>query len=89
MKRTNAGKQRKFLAARVLCGLLLGAYLTAGYCLPVVWGADNAEIHGKDVNIAPEATAASAWGYSTVASGDYATAWGVSYIDSTDPTKDQ
>ena len=31
MKRTGAGKQRKLLAARVLCGLLLGAYLTGGF----------------------------------------------------------
>ena len=38
MKTINAGKQRKFLAARILCGLLLGAYLTGGYCMPVAWG---------------------------------------------------
>ena len=25
-------------AARVLCALLLGAYLTAGYSMPVAWG---------------------------------------------------
>ncbi|MBO6265749.1 MAG: ESPR domain-containing protein, partial [Acidaminococcaceae bacterium] len=25
-------------AGRVLCGLLLGAYLTAGYSMPVAWG---------------------------------------------------
>ena len=35
MKRTSAGKQRKVSAARVLSGLLLGAYLAAGYCMPV------------------------------------------------------
>ena len=35
-------------AARVLCALLLGAYLTAGYSMPVVWGADGYVIRDGD-----------------------------------------
>ena len=29
---------KKQLAARVLCGLLLSTYLTGAYSLPVAWG---------------------------------------------------
>ena len=65
------------MAARVLCTLLLGTYLVGGYGEPVAWGADNAAIHGEDVTIDPGATAASAWGVGTTASGDYSTAFGV------------
>ena len=35
-------------AARVLCALLLGAYLTAGYSMPVAWGADGYVIRDGD-----------------------------------------
>ena len=70
-------RTKKYLAARVLCTLLLGTYLVGGYGEPVAWGADNAAIHGEDVTIDPGATAASAWGVGTTASGDYSTAFGV------------
>ena len=39
-------RTKKYLAARVLCTLLLGTYLVGGYGEPVAWGADNAAIHG-------------------------------------------
>ena len=71
-KRTN----KKMLAARILCTLLLGTYLTGGYGEPVAWGADNAAIHGEDVTIDPGATAASAWGVGAKASHNYSTAFG-------------
>ena len=77
MKRTNAGKQRKLLAARIVCALLLGSYLTGGYCMPVAWGADNegsAKVAGTS-NIT-NGTNASAWGDGTTASGVDATAFG-------------
>ena len=75
MKRTNAGKQRKLLAARVLCGLLLGAYLTGGYSMPAAWGATATN---ASVNVTEDSSgnASSAWGYITTASGNGATAWG-------------
>ena len=34
-------RNKKMLAARVLCTLLLGTYLVGGYGEPVAWGADN------------------------------------------------
>ena len=49
MKNANAGKQRKFLAAQVLCGLLLGAYLTAGYSMPAAWAVDSANVDASNV----------------------------------------
>ena len=71
-KRTN----KKMLAARVLCTLLLGTYLVGGYGEPVAWGADNAAIHGEDVTIDSGVTAASAWGMGAKAKGDASTAFG-------------
>ena len=44
---------KKQLAARVLCGLLLSTYLTGAYSLPVAWGApdgDGAKIQGDNIN---------------------------------------
>ena len=73
MKNTNAGKQRKFLAARIVCGLLLGAYLTWGYCMPVALGATGWKIQGPDADATE--TNASAWGSGT-ASGSGSTAFG-------------
>ena len=45
---------KKQLAARVLCGLLLSTYLTGVYSLPVAWGApgeitDDSYVAGKFV----------------------------------------
>ena len=63
-------------AARVLCTLLLGVYLTAGYSMPVAWGADGA-VHGVEVTFGDGySDTASAWGYYTQAKNTGATAWG-------------
>ena len=73
-------RTKKYLAARVLCTLLLGTYLTGGYgelighasdptvTGPVIKGSDDIKtwVGGKS----------SAWGGSTVADGWYATAFG-------------
>ena len=70
---------KKQLAARVLCGLLLSTYLTGAYSLPVAWGApagDGATIQGIGVSASVTADAASAWGSGTTADGDYSTAFG-------------
>ena len=69
---------KKQLAARVLCGLLLSTYLTGAYNLPVAWGhpdGDGAKIQGNSVTAS--GTESSAWGYKTPASGEDATAWGI------------
>ena len=55
-------------AARVLCALLLGAYLTAGYSMPVAWG--------TQVSTNEEGTR-SRWGTYAVAEAENSTAWGV------------
>ena len=64
-------------AARVLCALLLGAYLTAGYSMPVAWASpdgDGATIQGQGTSAG--GTLASAWGRDTRAVGFGSTAWG-------------
>ncbi|MBQ5345182.1 MAG: hypothetical protein J6F33_08315, partial [Acidaminococcaceae bacterium] len=58
-------------AARVLCALLLGAYLTAGYSMPVAWGAE-AQVRG---NVTLDGINSSAWGLGT-ATGWVSAAWG-------------
>ena len=72
MKRTSAGKQRKFLAARILCSLLLGMYLVSGYNLPVA--------RGEGVAIGNGATAShdtsTAVGNNAKATGENSTAVG-------------
>ena len=68
---------KKRLAARVLCGLLLSTYLTGAYSLPVAWGApdgDGAKIQGNSVNAS--GTESSAWGHFGKATGDYSMAFG-------------
>ena len=68
---------KKQLAARVLCGLLLSTYLTGVYSLPVAWGApdgNGAKIQGNSVTAS--GTASSAWGYYAKAYGNYTTAFG-------------
>ncbi|SFE35728.1 ESPR-type extended signal peptide-containing protein, partial [Succiniclasticum ruminis] len=75
-------------AARVLCALLLGAYLTAGYSMPVAWASpdgDGATIKGHGTSAG--GTLASAWGDCTNAIGYGATAWGQGTIagDTTHP----
>ena len=72
---------KKQLAARVLCGLLLSTYLTGAYSLPVAWGApdgDGATMQGY--NITASGDEATAWGVGAEASGDRATAWGVDTV---------
>ena len=64
-------------AARVLCTLLLGVYLTAGYSMPVAWASpagDGATIQGFETSASGDY--ASAWGDRTNAIGYGATAWG-------------
>ena len=72
MKRTSAGKQRKFLAARILCSLLLGMYLVSGYNLPVA--------RGEGTAVGPGASAghdsSTAVGKNANASGENSTAVG-------------
>ena len=66
-------------AARVLCALLLGTYLTAGYSMPVAWGTptgDGAVIQGNNAWVVPTAAYASAWGAWRQVRGDYSTAFG-------------
>ena len=74
---------KKQLAARVLCGLLLSTYLTGGFgqtafADPTGDGRiDGATIQGSGVTVSGNGeTTASAWGTITTASGDEATAWG-------------
>ena len=65
-------------AARVLCALLLGVYLTAGYSMPVAWGEGNpAVIQGAGGYVeTAKAQLASAWGAWRQVRGDYSTAFG-------------
>ena len=66
-------------AARVLCALLLGTYLTAGYSMPVAWGTptgDGAVIQGNNAYVVPTAAYASAWGAWRQVRGDCSTAFG-------------
>ncbi len=68
-------------AARVLCALLLGVYLTAGYSMPVAWGEDRVYhelyVHGLDTSVnSSYSDTASVWGYGTYAGATGATAWG-------------
>ena len=67
---------KKQLAARVLCTLLLGAYLVGGYGEPVAWGASATK---ASVNVTEDSSgdASSAWGDSTTASGNASTAFGI------------
>ena len=66
---------KKQLAARVLCTLLLGTYLVGGYGEPVAWGASATN---ASVNVSEDTSsnASSAWGENTTASSKRATAWG-------------
>ena len=79
------------LAARVLCTLLLGTYLTGGYGEQVAWGAsaESTQIfedgaHGDKSKVASawgskttaNNTASTAFGANTNASGEYSTAFG-------------
>ena len=73
MKIMNAGKNRKYLAARILCGLLLGAYLTGGYCMPV-GNASDPVVTGPVIKGTTDIKTwvygkASAWGGHTVSNG--------------------
>ncbi len=78
-------RTKKYLAARVLCTLLLGTYLVGGYGEPVAWGAGipAAQIYEDDGTEDPSGSVsgnsgkvASAWGVGATASGNGATAWG-------------
>ena len=76
-KRTN----KKMLAARVLCTLLLGTYLVGGYGEPVAWGADNegtAKVAGVKNDF--HGTDASAWGAGTKAYGRSSTSFGANTV---------
>ena len=79
------------LAARVLCTLLLGTYLTGGYGEQVAWGAsaESTQIfedgaHGDKSKVASawgsnttaNDTDSTAFGANTKASGEYSTAFG-------------
>ena len=67
---------KKQLAARVLCGLLLGMYFVGGYGQPVAW---SASANNASVNVTEDSSgdASSAWGDSTTASGIASTAFGI------------
>ncbi|MBO5587135.1 MAG: hypothetical protein J5899_00245, partial [Acidaminococcaceae bacterium] len=70
-------RTKKYLAARIVCSLVLGAYLVGGYCEPVAWGepeGNGAKIQGNSVTA--DATESSAWGHYAKASGKASTAWG-------------
>ena len=70
---------KKQLAARVLCGLLLSTYLTGAYSLPVAWGADNegtAKVSGSGNVFGTAVINVSAWGSNTKAERNNATAFG-------------
>ena len=78
MLKSRKTTHKKQLAARVLCGLLLGAYLTAGYCMPTAWGelSGDGMVEGKFIG---EVTNVTIRGYNVSAAYDndvYATAWG-------------
>lgn len=79
MKRTGAGKHRKSLAARVLCGLLLSVYL-AGGCGISIGHAEAPTENGPQMNgtidVKTLAGKSSAWGDQTTSGGVFATAWG-------------
>ena len=60
-------------AARVLCALLLGAYLTVGYSMPVAWGANKIV---NTVGATSQAETYSFWGVETDADTEGSTAWG-------------
>jgi autotransporter adhesin len=80
MKKANARKQRSLLTARILCGLLVGVYLTGGYCIPVALGNGTSALHiyedDTDPVIADETSVASAWGIGTTANTKGSTALG-------------
>lgn len=76
---------KKYLAARIICSLVLGAYLVGGYSSPVAWGAGipAAQIYEDNGTEDPlgrvsgnSGKVASAWGVGATASGNGATAWG-------------
>ena len=75
---------KKQLAARVLCTLLLGTCLAGGYSESVAWGAATVEGSGTVYfyggSIAGVGSEGTAWGYGTEASADEATAWGNSTV---------
>ena len=68
---------KKQLAARVLCGLLLGMYFVGGYGQPVAW---SASANNASVNITEDTSgnASSAWGKGTEATDNGSTAFGYS-----------
>ena len=74
---------KKQLAARVLCGLLLSTYLTGAYSMPVAWGGGNPATHiyeddGGIASVNADGTVvASAWGTGTTALGKESTAFGI------------
>ena len=55
-------RTKKYLAARIVCSMVLGAYLVGGYSSPVAWGVpvgDGAKIQGNSVNA--DGKESSAW----------------------------
>ncbi|MBR6299089.1 MAG: hypothetical protein IKR34_07560, partial [Candidatus Gastranaerophilales bacterium] len=74
-------RTKKYLAARVLCTLLLGTYLVGGYGEPVAWGADNegtAKVAGVENDF--HGIVASAWGAGTKAYGRNSTSFGANTV---------
>ena len=84
-------KTKKYLAARIICSLVFGAYLVGGHRSPVAWGSGmsgDATIDGTQNYVdGPETAAwgstteahkqaATAFGSETIANGFAATAWG-------------
>ena len=79
--------RKKQLAARILCTLLLGTYLTGGYGEKVAWGApgtiaDDLNIkgsgtvyfYGESISAGDVNPKATAWGNNAKAYGQYSTA---------------
>ena len=74
-------RTKKYLAARVLCTLLLGTYLVGGYGEPVAWGANNegtAKVAGVENDF--HGIVASAWGAGTKAYGRNSTSFGANTV---------
>ena len=74
-------RTKKYLAARIICSLVLGAYLVGGHSSPVAWGSGisgDATIDGIQNFVDGPETAA--WGSTTEAHKQAATAFGCETI---------
>ena len=75
-------RTKKYLAARIICSLVLGAYLVGGHSSPVAWGAPTVDgtgtvyLYGFGIDATQRDSTGTAWGYKSTASGPVATAWG-------------